>query len=749
MGTIQQNYSARELAEKKLPRLPSTKRGVNKRAKSEGWDFEYSSPEGGGSEVRKYSIDSLSAPARQALLAEQLSAARDQVGGAVRAKELADQVEERHHEQERQRGLADYMRMPDWAQVQADARMKIINAWEHFWAHTSMTKKEARTAFARMYSEGKIDLGARVRDEVEEFSQITLWRWQKELREGGPAALADDRWRNERKGMIERDDELKEVVLGMMAEYGPDVSGPNVMRELRARFEEERLPSKRTVQRYLRQWRESNESLASYLDAPKKWRGSHLAAFGSRDDGVHRVNQIWELDSTIADVDLQTPDGSTRRFALVGAVDVYTRRLRFLVTDASRSTAIALLLRRCILDWGVPETLRMDQGKDYTSKSIETVTHALRIDTEYCRPYHPEEKPFIERAYKTLQHGEMEMLPGYVGHDVEERERLRERESDKFGSVPLHMGHLELAPAEFQAWLDDWCRTAYGRREHSALGCSPREKADRYSGRIQRIHDDRVLDVLLEPVPQGGSRVVQKKGISVGGTWYQAPELGAYVGERVLCFYDSHEAGRIVVFSAQDVAFVCLATAPEGAEERRRIATKARKVQRKERRERMKEMREAAAESDSARAPKRILEARLKDAEGDVQLPHVAEGHTSDHIEAASDAADARAEADAERKERELTDEEEEMMEKLEEKDAEEAKRARRRQEEKERELEATRRELEAQEGAERPDFWTDEYEKWEWLQAHPEQRTAEDESWMEDFEAELGLEGDTLEVGD
>ena len=47
-----------------------------------------------------------------------------------------------------------------------------------------------------------------------------------------------------------------------------------------------------------------------------------------------------------------------KRYAIVAALDIMSRRV--LVLPTSRATAIAALLRRCILECGVPETVRTD-----------------------------------------------------------------------------------------------------------------------------------------------------------------------------------------------------------------------------------------------------------------------------------------------------------------------------------------------------------------------------------------------------
>ena len=49
-----------------------------------------------------------------------------------------------------------------------------------------------------------------------------------------------------------------------------------------------------------------------------------------------------------------------KRYAIVAALDIMSRRGRVLVVPSSWATAIAALLRRCILECGVPETVRTD-----------------------------------------------------------------------------------------------------------------------------------------------------------------------------------------------------------------------------------------------------------------------------------------------------------------------------------------------------------------------------------------------------
>ena len=93
------------------------------------------------------------------------------------------------------------------------------------------------------------------------------------------------------------------------------------------------------------------------------------------------------------------------------------------------------------------------------------------------------------------------------------------------------------------------------------------------------IEDEHALDILLLEPAEGGIRTVHKKGISVGGLWHVAADLGAYIGRRVRIRLDEGDAGKISAFS-EDGVFLCEAVCPERAGvSRRELAQDTRKVQ--------------------------------------------------------------------------------------------------------------------------------------------------------------------------
>ncbi len=524
----------------------------------------------------------------------------------------------------------------------ATARLDILAALSRWESSDYPTLSEARRRFVAAYRRREAGCSDNTYACIPDISVRSLYRWRRNLESeeaeglvrsctGKPSGLAPH---------------IVDAVLTQLYVGGPYATIPNIHAVLKARYGDE-VPSLRSLQRWVSSWRERHKQAATYLDSPEKWRSKHQVAFGRMDAGVECLNQIWELDSTIADVALASPSGEMRlrRYALVGVIDVWSRRVMYQLAPVSSSAAITQLLRRALLRWGVPEVLRLDNGRDYASERVALLAGALAIRIEHCRPFHPEEKPFIERAFRTVSVA-MEMLPGYVGHSIAERQELRARERARVraGEVPIYLGSAALSPAEFQAWLDNWAENDYGRSTHSSLGCSPWERAHSWKGAVRRIEDERVLDVLYEPVSRGGLRTVVKRGIQVGRRWYVAPELGAHVGERVRCYRDFEGDARICVYS--DDTWICWAVDAEGAE-RKEIAAGARAVQRQSLRAELEKIRGARRKTSAGAAWQEIAVARAEEAERIRALPQLAEAHTTTMTRAAEEAARAKEETPA------------------------------------------------------------------------------------------------------
>ena len=162
---------------------------------------------------------------------------------------------------------------------------------------------------------------------------------------------------------------------------------------------------------------------------------------------------------------------------------------------------------------------------------------------------------------------------------MSDRQAIRSQRSfsARFGRGENAEGRLTLEA--FQEFCDKWC-ALYASRPHQGLGgLTPTSRASSWIGPVRMIEDERALDILLSEPAQGGVRMVHKKGISVGGLWHVAADLGAYIDRRVRIRLDEGDAGKVFVFS-EDAVFLCETVCSEcTGVSRRELAQATRKVQ--------------------------------------------------------------------------------------------------------------------------------------------------------------------------
>lgn len=626
-------FSAADLAGQ--PAMPSSKRGVHLLAQREGWRFVELFANGGTR--RLYLADQLPAATRAALAANSPMEGAGRVEGARVA--LRAGLEQRAASARRQSALRHVSELNAGEQARMDARLSVLRAFEIWSADGGLPAAQARIGFALAYNDGGVAVSAEVRALVPRVSDSTLERWQREVRTRGIAALAGSYGNRAGSGKVDRQVGLREFVQAMLVEF-PHARATHVAQALRARLPGAELPSTRSLERWINTWREGHAEILQAITNPDAWKNKHMVAFGSASEGVERVNQRWELDSSPADVMLT--DG---RHSLIGVVDVASRRARLLVSRTSKAAAVAALLRAALLAWGVPEEAKTDNGSDYTSNHIVRVFAALDVTHTLCPPFQPWHKPHIERFFGTFARDLVELMPGYIGHSVAERSAIEARRSfaDRL-MTRNEVVDIAMDSRELQAACDRWTEQVYMHNPHDGLdGRTPFEAAAGYLGELRRITDERALDVLLAEAPENnGRRTVQKKGIRLDDAWFIAPELEAWVGRQVQVRYDEvqHDLGRVFVFGGDTLRFICLAECPERTGmDRREVALKAKAMQTKRVQDERRALKAAARRQGTDRVVDEILRDRATAAGKLSALPRPAVEHTSDGLAAAAEAA--------------------------------------------------------------------------------------------------------------
>jgi len=302
------------------------------------------------------------------------------------------------------------------------------------------------------------------------------------------------------------------------------------------------------------------------------------------------------------------------------------------------------LTRRAMLDWGVPEIAKTDNGSDYVSKHMVRVFDALEIKQVLCPPFTPEAKPHIERVFKTFAHGICELLPGYVGHNINDRKAIEARRTFaqrlmKQGADPID---IKMTANEFQSLCNRWCRAMYHQAPHSSLGGkTPAETAREWTLPVRRIQNERALDVLLCPTPGGdGLRVIGKKGVEVDNGKYYADEMIGHEGRNVRVLLDRTDFGAVYCFT-EDGGFLCRALDPVRAGmDRAAMASKWKATQKKRMNERRAELKKLGRDLKTKFIATEILahnEARLANV---VDMPRESTTYTTAALDEMAKAVD-------------------------------------------------------------------------------------------------------------
>ncbi len=467
--------------------LGVSKHTARHQAQAEGW--AYTEQPGRGGSTRLYPVDRLP-PALRARLQwrgpapgdtpqEQAATTAARAAGQADAARLALQhgLETRAHCAGRQSTLRQAGELDARSQARMDARLAVVRACEAFAADVSagprgLPAAHARLLFAQRYNAGQVQVPDGTRAALPTVSDASIERWQRDVRARGITALAGAYGNRSGAGKVDSHPELREYVQAMLVDH-PDARATQVMRGLWARFgpggtaavtvPSHALPSMRSLERWMADWRRANAELVQALANPDAWKSKHMVAFGSSSEQVTAINQLWERDSSPADV--MCTDG---RYTLIAGVDVFSRTAKLLVSRTSKAVAVGAHLRAMLLAFGVPEGDKTDNGSDYTALYTERVYEGLGIRHVLCPPFQPWHKPHVERFFGSFTRDLVELLPGYIGHSVAERSAIESRKS--FADRLMKRGEvveLRMTGAELQAFCDRWVDTIYHRQPHA------------------------------------------------------------------------------------------------------------------------------------------------------------------------------------------------------------------------------------------------------------------------------------------
>jgi transposase InsO family protein len=541
--------TAREIAGLKLRDMPTTESAVIRYAARNGWNDDFARSRnrigrGGGLE---YHVSLLPTLARMQY--EQRTMVVGEVVPIRQQRELPVPETDRGR------------------RAQA-ARVAILTACERYASGLNLTKSGGVHVFALAYNAGQVRVEDWVREEVPAVSRRSLWRWREEAREGRSLG-ADRSLARKGKGVLETANggRAKSYILGLIA-HQPSIKAERVQTLLSGEMGGELvapdgtlhpIPPVRTIQHQIKRWRETEAVALAKLSDPDRYRSAMAPSGVGMLRHIRVPNMLWMIDSS----PLDAMDTTIARPTVYACVDIGTRRMILYVSRSPRALAVAMLLRKAMLAWGVPQKIKTDNGSDFVAEDTKRLIAALGIELELSDAYTPQQKGHVERAIRTMQHGFAELLPGYIGHNVAERKRLEDRKSfaQRLGAETAELFGVRYSVAEIQVVADRWIDTVYAHTAHDGLDGKTPAQAAREANAVIRTVDERALDVLLMPVAKGGYRKVTKFGVQIGEYHYQT--IKAFPGDRVFVRLDPTDLGLVYLFDEATGAYVELAVCPE------------------------------------------------------------------------------------------------------------------------------------------------------------------------------------------
>ncbi len=205
-----------------------------------------------------------------------------------------------------------------------------------------------------------------------------------------------------------------------------------------------------------------------------------------------------------------------KRKQVIAIVDVATGMRVWGMYDSSSSLSDLRLLKKALMKLGKPVVIKTDNGSDYLSEQFTNALLGLGILQKVAKPYKGKDKGNIERNFRTVLHSRLELLPGYIGHNVVERQLIEKYEllkSERLSGVKTNIKDL-LTEEEMEIVIDKFIDDM--AHEYGWL-----EKYEQYKDNIEYI-DEETINIAIG---KRYKRKVSRTGIMLNGCTYTHPDL--------------------------------------------------------------------------------------------------------------------------------------------------------------------------------------------------------------------------------
>ena len=200
-------------------------------------------------------------------------------------------------------------------------------------------------------------------------------------------------------------------------------------------YAEEELYSLRQIQRLKK----------LHFDQYSKDKAKNSARFAQNNSKAtgQKINSegflnLVEIDSHQLDLivlDDETLEVKCRPWITV-AIDIFTRIiLGFYISESPPNSFTTLqTIKNMVTTFGVPDVVIPDNGAEFINNSVFALARELQITLEPSQVKTPDNKPYVERFFRTLAHNLIQKIDGTT---FSNRFRVEEYESKKLASLTL------------------------------------------------------------------------------------------------------------------------------------------------------------------------------------------------------------------------------------------------------------------------------------------------------------------------
>lgn len=526
-GICQEWFSAAELAELRLPGLPSTKRGIQQQAEREGWanaECDTRGPlarprrgRGGGTE---YHLALLPEPARVQLM--------------MRATEPAERAD-------RESVWMRWERLPDSLKAEAQRRLEVISRIE------ALQRKGMRKAHAVDEVVKQATREARAAGEKPPFSASTVYDWLRRVVgvavEDRAAYLAPDyAGRTATSSCPAEAFELYKADYLRLSKPTHAACYRNLQRIAADRGW--KLPSAKTLQRRLDA--EISVPLQVYLREGSS-AADHTYPHRERDKTSLLPMMAGNLDGHTWDVFVRWPNGTISRPLSLAVQDIASGKILAIRFDLTLNHhLVRLALGDTFRDFGLFDSLFMDNGRENAAQAIsggqarlrwgktpeeepDGLLKTLGVKALFVKPYWGQAKP-IERAFRNFAHDiakRPEFDGAYTGHNPVAK-------PENYASRAVPFAEFEaIVRRELAFYNAQLGRTGAGMNGRSFDQVFAEGMARRA---VRRLTPEQLRLCMLASKPVAMEPLAG--AVKVEGHRYWSPELGALKRQRVIVRFD-------------------------------------------------------------------------------------------------------------------------------------------------------------------------------------------------------------------